>query len=729
MKHFLLSLFTTFLCFANALAYSNDDFVWDFEWLEDNNTIEIVVGEGYQLHYSCSSNYDKVFSAEMASNWVHYDFKGGQHVVDPPTGYSISETGIITGLIPGNYAMKFTGLIQPKAGADKWLYINVVAERREKESNNTLDTANDIYTKIRFGLSNLSDVDYFRFKHNLSFGDHVTFKVHYEGYNDSPFGYKWATFMGDKEMCGGGSLIQQDQECNALVANGEYVYFEVYYNPSYSQYFTYGEEFVVQVYVNGEPVTNETVNVSNISISPSSISLKQGESYSLSASVSPSNATDKSVSWSSSNTSVATVNSNGKVTAVGLGTATITATANDGSGVKGTCSVTVEATPVTQITLSQTTASLKVGETITLTATVSPSNATDKSVSWSSSNTSVATVNSNGKVTAVGLGSATITATANDGSGVKGTCSVTVEATPVTQITLSQTTASLKVGETITLTATVSPSNATDKSVSWTSDNEEVALVSSSGKVIALGLGNATIYATANDGSGVYATCAIIVEPELVNLIELSETQIVLNVGDTFILTATVYPENALDKSISWSSENEDIAFVSNNGKVVAMGIGVTNVVASSNDGSGVTAVCRVQVDPIWVTEIILSEKSLTMKKGEVFTLNVTVLPEDATDKSIKWTSDNEDVALVNSNGKVVALSSGIALVTVSATDGSGVYDSTTIVVEEESAITEVQSDESDPIVYGLMGNRKTKMTEGINIIRTSKGSKLLLLK
>lgn len=227
----------------------------NFEWLEPNNRVEIVVGEPYQLKFSCSDN-SLPFTSDYLSSWIHIDFNGGQHVIDPPEGYAIDEKGVITGLIPGSYAIHSTGWILPKNNVDTWLYITVVSERKELESNNTLDTANDIYTKIRFGLYNISDVDYFKFSNNsLQYGDNVTFKIHYYGTREEPFGYKWATFCGISIPMGSGSLVQQDQECKAFVVSGNTVYLEVYYDQSCSAYFNYGEEFVAEVYINGQPAS------------------------------------------------------------------------------------------------------------------------------------------------------------------------------------------------------------------------------------------------------------------------------------------------------------------------------------------------------------------------------------------------------------------------------------------------------------------------------------------
>lgn len=224
----------------------------DFEWLEPNNNVEVVVGETYQLKYSCSDN-SLPFTDDYSDSWVHYDFSGGQHVVDSPIGYSIDEKGVIKGLIPGSYAIKFTGWIQPKSGVDKWLYVTVVSEKKETESNNTLDTANELTTRIRFGLYNSSDIDYFKYTNsNLKWGDNVTFKIHYYGSREDPFGYKWSTFCGT-DIVGSGSLISQDQECKALVTYSNTIYLEVYYDQSRSDYFNYGEEFVVEIYINGIP--------------------------------------------------------------------------------------------------------------------------------------------------------------------------------------------------------------------------------------------------------------------------------------------------------------------------------------------------------------------------------------------------------------------------------------------------------------------------------------------
>ena len=173
---------------------------------------------------------------------------------------------------------------------------------------------------------------------------------------------------------------------------------------------------------------------------------------------------------------------------------------------------------VTKVELNKTSLTLDVGNSDTLIAAITPDNATDKSVTWESSAPGVATVDTSGKVTAVAPGTATNTATTEDGSKTA-TCVVTVTAAtvPVTGVTLSQTQASLyynRTPNTLTLTATVAPDNATNQAVTWTSSNPSVAKVEN-GVVTALARGTAVITATAADGSGASASCTVTVRPDI----------------------------------------------------------------------------------------------------------------------------------------------------------------------------------------------------------------------
>ena len=243
------------------------------------------------------------------------------------------------------------------------------------------------------------------------------------------------------------------------------------------------------------------VNVTNISVNPSSKTVEVGESFNITATLYPSNATNQQVTWSTSNGNVAMVN-NGYVTTKKAGTANIIATSVDGNKT-ASCYVTVnEATvSVTSVVLDKDYLNLSVGESYTLSATVLPTTASNKNVTWSSSKSTVASV-TNGKVTAVSSGTATITVKTVDGNKTD-TCTVEVKAqtVSVTSVSLNTSSLSLTVGQTSSLTATVYPTNATNKNVTWSSSNPSVATVSSSGLVTAKATGSATITVTTVDGN------------------------------------------------------------------------------------------------------------------------------------------------------------------------------------------------------------------------------------
>lgn len=257
-------------------------------------------------------------------------------------------------------------------------------------------------------------------------------------------------------------------------------------------------------------VKSNVVNVENVSLSKTELTLTEGEIVTLTAVVSPSNATNKNVSWHSSDESVATV-SNGRVTALKAGSAVITVTAEDG-GKTAICQVSVKPkiVNVQSVSLNKSSITLTEGESTTLTAVVSPSNATNKNVRWSSSDASVASV-VNGKVTALKAGSSTIKVTTEDG-GLTASCQVVVKSKEirVKSVSLNRETLALEPWERATLTATVSPSNATNKNVWWSSSDATIVSVDN-GRLYARKLGRTTITVTTEDGRH-KASCQVVVE-------------------------------------------------------------------------------------------------------------------------------------------------------------------------------------------------------------------------
>ncbi len=340
------------------------------------------------------------------------------------------------------------------------------------------------------------------------------------------------------------------------------------------------------------------VAVTSVNLDTSELNLTEGERYELKATVSPFNATNKKVIFKSGNTSVASVTETGVVTAHKAGNTKVTVVTDDG-GKTATCDVTVVAKkyPVTGVKLNSTQEKLGVGETITLTATVTPSTATDKTVSWSSSNTSVATVSQNGEVSALKKGTATITVTTKDG-GKTATCKITVEdkVYPVESVTLDKSTYKMTVGDNVALKATVNPSNATDKTVSWSSNNISVATVSQNGVVTAKKKGTAKITVTTNDGNKT-AECIITVTDKVypVESVTLDKSSWEMIVGEDITLVATINPSNATDKTVVWNSSNTSVATVSQNGVVTAKKEGTAKITVTTNDGNK-TAECMITV-------------------------------------------------------------------------------------------------------------------------------------
>lgn len=440
-----------------------------------------------------------------------------------------------------------------------------------------------------------------------------------------------------------------------------------------------------------------TVMATGISLDQTTLSIVKGQTGTLTATVTPDEATDKTVTWSSSDDTVATV-ADGVVTAIAIGTATITAEANgtdpsDPTPVQATCEVTVTPVKVTEITLNATEATVNKGETYALAVNaVLPDDAENKTVTWSSDNTAVATVDTDGVVSGVAGGTANITATANDGSGVSATCAVTVQVA-VDGVAVTPSTAEVLVGGTVDLTATVSPDEATNKNVTWTSSDDAIATVAD-GTVTGVAVGTATITATTEDGSKT-ATCDVTVNPVAVTGVSLDKTSGTLEVGRTETLTATVTPSNATHPEVTWSSDDEAVATVAD-GVVTAVAEGTATITVTTTDG-GFTDTYDVSVIPVAVTGVSLDKSSAGMiVSGDSLTLIATVLPDDAANKNVSWTSSNPSVADVDASGTVTALAEGTATITVTTEDGSKTATCEITVSPKEIPVTGVTLDKEE---------------------------------
>ena len=339
-----------------------------------------------------------------------------------------------------------------------------------------------------------------------------------------------------------------------------------------------------------------TQPVKGVTVSPSSVVIQKDNVQKLTASVVPENATNKKLIYKSSNETVAVVSNDGIITARSEGWATITVCSEENQAIYGTCTVKVGLPVyVTKITLDTTNVTMWAGATRQLGVSIEPANADIKTVTYGSSNPDVATVSSNGLITAKKKGTATITVTATDGSGKSASCAVIVKQ-PVTGIQITPNGFTLVKGDVKDLKANVSPADADNPDVIWTSSNTNIAAVSSKGQVTAVNEGSCVITATCKDNASISASCTIVVGTPVAS-VALAPNRASMNTGETILITASVLPTNASNKGIIWSWESKDGAsIILTNGAVKAMKAGTVTVTAKAADNSGKSATCTITI-------------------------------------------------------------------------------------------------------------------------------------
>jgi uncharacterized protein YjdB len=439
-------------------------------------------------------------------------------------------------------------------------------------------------------------------------------------------------------------------------------------------------------------VINVTVpiHVTGITLDKTEVTVEEGKTASVIASITPTTANDKVLVWSSDNTSVATVSSSmdpatssskGTIKGLAEGTATITVYSHDEPSIKKTCTVKV-IKAVSNIELTAPTLYNNGVDNIKYVAyEITPSGDYSSTWKWTSSDPSKITVDQTGKVTGVSVGTSVITLTI--GSATK-SCTVSYSDLPVTDINLSASDLKIFVGEQTTLTASLVPTNPTNKKVSWTSNSPGVAELQgtvtnvNAGTVTIKGksAGTAIITVTSADGNHT-KQCTIEVEPVAVTEVRLDKASMDILVGERFTLTSSVNPSNATYKNLEWSTSNASVVKLLGEASGVlpgtmsleAVGIGEATITVASVDGIH-KASCVVKVQPYHVTGVSMDTSTLLLEINESKTLGYTIFPSNATDKAVTWTSSKPSVATVDSTGKVVATGPGAAEITVTTHDG-----------------------------------------------------------
>ncbi len=383
---------------------------------------------------------------------------------------------------------------------------------------------------------------------------------------------------------------------------------------------------------------------------------------------------------------------------------------------------------IKSIKLDKTSLSLVKGNTSILKATLDSIGPVDKKITWSSSNNGVATVDANGKVKGIAAGSANITARASDGKTA--VCKVTVSnPVAVEKITVTPSVTIGKGGST-KLTATITPATATNKTVTWSSNNTKVATVDSTGKVVAVNKGEATITVKSNNGK--IATSKITVtDPIVVKEISLDKKTVSINAGSSVTLKATITPANATNKSVKYSSGNPNVATVDATGKVVGKAAGTVVITAVSANGK--VATCQITVikptTKATAQAVLGGNNYDDMMRYQIFNLkdftNVTVASSEwnsiINDNDINWTTSDDSLGpSKTSNGPTIfaaydnALNKNILLT--GTKNGKKVIELTVTIVPGNYRITfDETSNYIDVVFKKAIGKLPTPTKTGFN--------------
>lgn len=381
----------------------------------------------------------------------------------------------------------------------------------------------------------------------------------------------------------------------------------------------------------------------------------------------------KSVTYKSSNTRVATVDKNGLLKAVAPGTCKITCASATDSNKYDVCTVTVVSKAKIKLANKVLVLNKGIAKKAAYTVAGSGKGLTFK---WSSSNSSIAAVSPTGVIKAKAQGNCMITITASNGAAAR--IAVTV-VQPITSIKLSGSKATLEPGHKKTVTATVGPSNATSKSLVWSSSNSSVATVSK-GVITAVGKGTCIITCRSKFYSNISVSYKVTVK-QAVTAVSM-ESAVKLNENSTKRLTAKAVPNTASNARLSFKSSNASVAAVSSNGVITAKSKGSCVITATATDGSGKSAKCRVTVVRP-VTNVKLNAHTISWNVGKKAHFRPTVTPTTASNISVKYTSSNTRVAMVDSNGLLTAVGKGTCTVTCTAADGSGRKDTCKVTVKQ----------------------------------------------
>ena len=467
------------------------------------------------------------------------------------------------------------------------------------ERNNTWDAATSLapQTPVQFTLHGDNDDDYFKLSQTVTAGDHITLEIGNIPVRSSRlYAYLYVVKPGEVEL----TSLKSWTINNTDISLKE-TYTAQYDGTYYLKVYPAGGSWVDQPMWFKYTIAKDNIAVTGVSITNGGATLAAGQTLQLYANVSPANATNQTVTWESDNPNAATVDAaTGLVTAVAPGSTTITATTIDGEKRDSTTIQVVAAVPVAGISIEPESIvyydgtesdpqPLTMDTSMQLIATLTPETATNRTIHWTVSDPEVLAVTSNGLVYAVGSGKAKVVATTDDGDHTaEYWFSVPDEIYLIRGISLNYNTATIYMEEDgLQLTATISPTYATNPAVTWTSDNPAAATVDNMGKVTPVSTGYANITVTAAENSAITAQCLISVQPARTRVqgISFADTSMDLGLYASVTLKPVFTPADATDQTLTWESSNKAVATVSRTGEVTAIGLGSAVITATSNDG------------------------------------------------------------------------------------------------------------------------------------------------
>lgn len=427
---------------------------------------------------------------------------------------------------------------------------------------------------------------------------------------------------------------------------------------------TIGQEFTI--YGKGNFEKEEKYIVSSIKVSNDDIKLTVGGEYKVNATVEPPEVM-QSITWSSLDSNIVTV-SDGLITANDYGKTQVIATAIDGTNKVINVEVMEEEIPVSNLEVA-TSINVDVGNSKKINFKIEPKNATDQKIEWSSDNIEIATVETDGTVNGIMEGSTIIKATMSDGNIVKETKVTVVKpnnTVKVTDIKLSKDSVNINSGSSINITATIVPSNATNKKIKWTSDDSNIATVSNG---MIYGKTPGTTYINVIN-SNITKKIKVDVNSVIISSISLNQKSAKLGIDAELKLFANFNPSNATNKKLTWSSSKPNVATVDSNGLVTAKAVGTTVITATTVNSKVSSCTITVTNETIKVSSIKLSASEYTVKVGSKVGITPIISPSNATNQKISITSSNPAIASVTSDGSVKGIKEGIVEITAKTNNG-----------------------------------------------------------